>query len=139
MTDHLKDENHKEVKEESFAAMLDAYSPGLEADIGIGDKIRGKIISIGKDAVFVDTGTKIDGVVDKAELMEENQRLELEEGDVLELYVVALTDDEIRLSKAISGIGGFQMLMMGILGEYLWRALDESRRRPKYWIEETTE
>ncbi len=36
-------------------------------------------------------------------------------------------------------IGGFQMLMMGILGEYLWRALDESRRRPKYFIEETTE
>ena len=36
-------------------------------------------------------------------------------------------------------IGGFQMLMMGILGEYLWRALDESRRRPRYLIEETTE
>jgi glycosyltransferase involved in cell wall biosynthesis len=36
-------------------------------------------------------------------------------------------------------VGGFQMLMLGILGEYLWRALDESRRRPKYLIEETTE
>ena len=36
-------------------------------------------------------------------------------------------------------IGGFQMLMMGILGEYLWRVLDESRRRPKYLVEETTE
>jgi dolichol-phosphate mannosyltransferase len=36
-------------------------------------------------------------------------------------------------------VGGFQMLMVGILGEYLWRALDETRRRPKYWIEETTE
>jgi dolichol-phosphate mannosyltransferase len=36
-------------------------------------------------------------------------------------------------------IGGFQMLMMGILGEYLWRVLDESRRRPKYFVEETTE
>jgi dolichol-phosphate mannosyltransferase len=32
-------------------------------------------------------------------------------------------------------LGGFQMLMMGILGEYLWRALDESRRRPRYLIE----
>lgn len=36
-------------------------------------------------------------------------------------------------------IGGIQMLMMGVLGEYLWRALDESRRRPKYLIEATTE
>jgi glycosyltransferase involved in cell wall biosynthesis len=32
-------------------------------------------------------------------------------------------------------IGGVQMLMMGVLGEYLWRALDESRRRPRYLIE----
>jgi dolichol-phosphate mannosyltransferase len=32
-----------------------------------------------------------------------------------------------------------QMLMMGILGEYLWRTLDESRRRPRFLIEGTTE
>jgi dolichol-phosphate mannosyltransferase len=32
-------------------------------------------------------------------------------------------------------IGGIQMLMMGVLGEYLWRALDESRRRPPYIVE----
>jgi dolichol-phosphate mannosyltransferase len=27
---------------------------------------------------------------------------------------------------------------MGVLGEYLWRALDEARRRPRYLIEATT-
>ncbi len=32
-------------------------------------------------------------------------------------------------------IGGFQILMLGVLGEYLWRALDESRHRPRYLIE----
>jgi dolichol-phosphate mannosyltransferase len=36
-------------------------------------------------------------------------------------------------------VGGTQMIMMGVLGEYLWRALDESRHRPRYWIEATTE
>jgi dolichol-phosphate mannosyltransferase len=35
-------------------------------------------------------------------------------------------------------IGGAQMIMMGILGEYLWRALDESRRRPRFIIEAVT-
>ena len=29
----------------------------------------------------------------------------------------------------------FQMIMMGVLGEYLWRNLDETRRRPLYVIE----
>ena len=33
-----------------------------------------------------------------------------EEGDVVELYVVELKEDEIRLSKALSGIGSFTLL-----------------------------
>lgn len=36
-------------------------------------------------------------------------------------------------------LGGIQMLMMGILGEYLWRALDEARRRPRYLVEASTD
>lgn len=32
-------------------------------------------------------------------------------------------------------IGGILMLMMGILGEYVWRALDASRNRPPFLIE----
>jgi dolichol-phosphate mannosyltransferase len=36
-------------------------------------------------------------------------------------------------------IGGMQMLMLGTLGEYLWRALDESRRRPRYLVEAVSE
>lgn len=39
------------------------------------------------------------------------------------------------LMVVILVIGGMQMLMLGILGEYLWRALDEARRRPKYIID----
>jgi glycosyltransferase involved in cell wall biosynthesis len=35
-------------------------------------------------------------------------------------------------------IGGFQMLMLGVLGEYVWRGLDEARRRPRYTIEDAT-
>jgi small subunit ribosomal protein S1 len=109
MTNQFDDENSEE-KEQSFAAMLEAYSPGADADMGVGDKISGKIVSIGRDSVFVDTGTKIDGVVDKAELLDENGEITLAEGDMLELYVVALSDEEIKLSKALSGIGGLNML-----------------------------
>ncbi|MEC7641715.1 MAG: hypothetical protein VYC17_06125 [Nitrospinota bacterium] len=32
-------------------------------------------------------------------------------------------------------IGGMLMTMLGILGEYLWRAFDEARGRPRYVIE----
>lgn len=36
-------------------------------------------------------------------------------------------------------LSGFQMLMLGIIGEYLWRNLDESRKRPLYIIDEVYE
>jgi dolichol-phosphate mannosyltransferase len=32
-------------------------------------------------------------------------------------------------------LGGMQITMLGILGEYLWRNLDEARRRPRYNVE----
>jgi dolichol-phosphate mannosyltransferase len=34
-------------------------------------------------------------------------------------------------------IGGIQMTMMGIIGEYIWRAYDASRQRPPYIIAES--
>lgn len=36
---------------------------------------------------------------------------------------------------AVVGLSGLQMLAIGIVGEYVWRALDQSRRRPTYLIE----
>jgi dolichol-phosphate mannosyltransferase len=32
-------------------------------------------------------------------------------------------------------VSGVQLVMLGVLGEYLWRTFDESRRRPRYIIE----
>jgi dolichol-phosphate mannosyltransferase len=43
------------------------------------------------------------------------------------------------LMVAVLLLGGAQMLMLGVLGEYLWRALDESRRRPRYVLEGDTD
>lgn len=36
-------------------------------------------------------------------------------------------------------MGGVQMMMLGILGEYLWRTLEAARHRPAYFFEETSE
>jgi glycosyltransferase involved in cell wall biosynthesis len=36
-------------------------------------------------------------------------------------------------------LGGVQMMMLGVLGEYLWRTLEAARHRPMYFIEETSD
>jgi dolichol-phosphate mannosyltransferase len=33
------------------------------------------------------------------------------------------------------GLGGLQLFALGLVGQYVWRGLEESRRRPPYLIE----
>ena len=39
------------------------------------------------------------------------------------------------LMIAVLFFGGLQMIMLGVLGEYLWRTLSEARQRPRYLVE----
>ena len=110
MKDSTNQPNGPENEEESFAALLDQYSPESDSDLRVGDKIRGKIISIGDDTIFVDTNTKIDASVERADLLDESGELAYSVGDTVELYVVAASESEVRLSRAIAGIGGLNML-----------------------------
>jgi len=58
-------------------------------------------------------------------------------GFVFYSWVVGNTPIEGWTSTIIlvTFIGGIQMIMLGILGEYLWRTLDQTRERPSYIIE----
>ena len=89
--------------EENFAEMFEAFSSGKREGLTIGDKVKGKVISIGRESVFLDTGTKVDGVVDRAEMLDANQEVTCKVGDVLELYVISSNGHEIRLSRGLSG------------------------------------
>jgi small subunit ribosomal protein S1 len=97
-------------KQMSMEELLSEYGPESKSSVRVGDKIHGKIISIGKESVFVDTGSKMDGVVDIADLVEEGADLPYKVGDTIDLYVVAIRHGEIRLSRALTGLGGIEML-----------------------------
>ena len=43
------------------------------------------------------------------------------------------------LMVAVLLLSGVQMLMIGVLGEYLWRNLEETRRRPRFVVEQVIE
>ena len=114
MPDSTHSENQHE--EESFADLFESYSAGRMDNLRIGDKIAAKIISIGKDSVFLDTGSKVDGVVEMAELLDKDGSMPFHEGDEIELYVVSQNEHEIRLSRAIAGIGGIELLQDAFAG-----------------------
>lgn len=60
-------------------------------------------------------------------------------------YSIYIVFNKLRNNIAIEGwsslmmvvlfVSSFQMISIGILGEYLWRTLDSSRKRPNYIIE----
>jgi len=64
------------------------------------------------------------------------------------LYSLFLIYDKIFNNTLIHGItalivivlflGGIQLLILGIFGEYLWRILDETRKRPNFIIDKYT-
>ncbi len=103
-------DNQDDHEEGDFAALLDNYITGMNEDIKVGDRIQGKIIAISADSVDIDTGTKLDGVVSKTELLNADGEFTLRKGDVVDLYVVSMSESEIQLSKALVGVDSSHLL-----------------------------
>ena len=104
-------------QEESFAELFEAYSSGMGEALQVGDRVKGQIIAIEQATVFLDIGGKVDAVVEREGLLDEKGTFPYAVGDELELYVVAVDESEIRLSRAISGIGGLTLLKEAMAGQ----------------------
>ncbi|MCF8112378.1 MAG: 30S ribosomal protein S1 [Desulfotignum sp.] len=110
MTKKFDDTPDMDDGEMSFEELFESYSDNLGRELAPGDMVEGKIISVGRTHVYIDTGTKSDGVVEKQELMDENGEMAFDVGDAVTLYVVSLSESEIILSRAISGAGKAALL-----------------------------
>ena len=97
-------------EEMSFEQLFESYDGKVNRELKQGDMVEGRIISIGKNVVYIDMETKSDGVVDKIELLDENGEFPYAADDKIKLYVVSLSESEVILSKAISGAGMANML-----------------------------
>src|SRR5262249_20924319 len=78
--------------EEDFAAMLaeqERGAPRAKKRPRVGDQIEGKIITIGKDTVFVDVGGKAEGVLDRSQVSDGDGKLVVKVGDTIAARVVA--------------------------------------------------
>lgn len=73
---------------ESFAALFEESE--LNLNIEKGAVIQGTVVSIDSDWVTVDTGLKSEGVVDRAEFLNEQRELEVQVGDTVDVVVEAL-------------------------------------------------
>ncbi len=94
--------------DENFAALFEAQSaPG--AHLSPGQRVTVTVVAVTADTIFVSTGSKVDGIVERSE-MEEDGGKTPEVGDTLDLYVVTASPQEVRLSKMMRGAGGLAAL-----------------------------
>jgi small subunit ribosomal protein S1 len=75
---------------ESFAALFEESLQGKGLDVEKGAVIQGTVVSIDSDWVTVDTGLKSEGVVPRAEFLNEQRELEVAVGDTVDVVVEAL-------------------------------------------------
>jgi len=77
-------------QDEDFAAMLAESERGAPRTKRprVGDQVTGKVISIGKEAVFVDVGGKAEGELDRAEVSDPEGKLLIKLGDTVDARVV---------------------------------------------------
>jgi small subunit ribosomal protein S1 len=87
---------------EDFASMLGESLKAAPKKLKVGDKIRGKILVIGQEDVFVSTGTQHDGIISRRELLDAEGNLPYQRDDSIELFVTQVKGGEIRLSKSVT-------------------------------------
>ena len=73
---------------ESFAALFEESEVNLNVEKGA--VIQGVVVNIDSDWVTVDTGLKSEGIVDRAEFLNEQRELEVQVGDTVDVVVEAL-------------------------------------------------
>ena len=75
---------------QSFAEMFEQSQSGDTLNIEQDSVITGTVVAIDDDRIIVDTGLKSEGVIDRAEFLNEEGELEVAVGDVIDVVVKAV-------------------------------------------------
>jgi small subunit ribosomal protein S1 len=80
-------------RDEDFASLLAEFEQGgtdkaRRKQPRVGDTVKAPVVSIGAEAVFVDLGAKSDGMLELSEVIDENGRVTVAIGDLIEARVV---------------------------------------------------
>lgn len=104
----MSDEQRGAGGEEDFAALLAQQED--QPTLQTGQIVKGSVIQISEDNIFVDVRGKGEGVITRAELEDANGELQVAVGDEVEATVLS-TEGEIRLSrKLLKGMQARQQL-----------------------------
>ncbi|MBV5339568.1 MAG: 30S ribosomal protein S1, partial [Deltaproteobacteria bacterium] len=113
-------EETDELEDGSFAELFEQDGKEAKRWLEPGQKLTGKVLKIGNEWIFMDTGQKGEGVIERKEFLDNDGNITVAEGDVISAYFLSSSHGEMRFSTkigggAISGGGSTQL-------EQAWQA-----------------
>ncbi len=97
-----QDDHHKqEISDESFAQLMEeSFKPARSMQVG--DEIQATVIGFDNDNIFLDLGTRLDGMLKRSDLSEKENK-KIAEGQVLTIYVTGRGEGIWLCSTRVGG------------------------------------
>ncbi len=89
-------------EEESFAELLEG-NLAKPARFEPGQKVRGRIVKISAEWIFLDLGGKSEGYLDRKELLDADGNLTVKEGEFVQAYFLSSGGEGMRFTTQITG------------------------------------
>ena len=106
ITNDLEDDVIEETEDSedgSFAELFEQSTSKGRNWLEPGQKLTGKVLKIGTEWVFMDTGQKGEGVIERKELLDMDGNLTVKEGDAITAYFLSSSHGEMRFTTKIGG------------------------------------
>jgi small subunit ribosomal protein S1 len=91
--------------EKDLLSLINQYDKPIVSGVESGTKVKGKILSVGKEYAFVDINAKNEAMIKIDELADKEGTVLKKAGDEIEAFVVSNKGGEILLSTVLSGSG----------------------------------
>jgi small subunit ribosomal protein S1 len=96
-------EEANEMEDGSFAALFEESGKENKRWIEPGQKLTGKVLKIGSEWIFMDTGQKGEGVIERKEFLDIDGNITVKEGDFVSAYFLSSNHGEMRFTTRIGG------------------------------------
>ena len=96
-------EEAEETEDGSFAELFEQDGKQAKRWLEPGQKLTGKVLKIGNEWIFMDTGQKGEGVIERKEFLDIDGNLTVAEGDSISAYFLSSSHGEMRFTTRIGG------------------------------------
>jgi len=101
MTD--SDDLEQTTEDESFAELFEQSLKESKGRLEPGQKVTARVLKVSAEWIFIDTGHKGEGIVDRKEFLDLDGNLTVKEGDAIAVYFLSSSHGEMRFTTRIGG------------------------------------